>query len=67
MPDPRFKIQARLLSGKILDWNDDAGATVVSVFSVSDWFQVLCSYDPEKSTPDDIDEHIGKQIDMHHG
>jgi hypothetical protein len=22
MPDPRFKIQARLLAGKILDWND---------------------------------------------
>jgi hypothetical protein len=22
MPDPRFKIQARLLGGKILDWND---------------------------------------------
>ncbi len=45
---------------------EDAGATVVSVFRVSDWFQVLCSYDPEKSTPNDIDEHIGKQIDMHH-
>ncbi len=22
MPDPRFKIQARLLGSKILDWND---------------------------------------------
>jgi hypothetical protein len=22
MPEPRFKIQARLLGGKILDWND---------------------------------------------
>ena len=45
---------------------EDAGATVVSVFPVSGWFQVLCSYDPDKSTPDNIDECIGKQIDMHH-
>jgi len=45
---------------------EDAGATVISVFPVSDWFQVLCSYDPKKSTPDDIDERIGQQIDMHH-
>jgi hypothetical protein len=45
---------------------EDAGATVISVFPVRDWFQVLCSYDPDESTPDDIDERIGKQIDMHH-
>jgi hypothetical protein len=45
---------------------ENAGATVISIFPVRDFFQVLCSYDPEKSTPDDIDEHISKQIDMHH-
>jgi len=45
---------------------EDAGATVISVFPVRDLFQVLCSYDPEKSTPDDIDERIGQQIDIHH-
>lgn len=44
---------------------EDAGATVISVFPVRESFQVLCSYDPEKSTTDDIDERIRQQIDMH--
>ena len=41
---------------------ENAGATVISVFPVSDMFRVLCSYDPEKSTPDEIDEEIAERI-----